>query len=494
LEQIKDLYPSLEVTVKDAYQRHPPHLRPLLLIDETKELGGLLVGIRVPLIFRESSSGKAYALLFRKFKRKFSEVIKKTAFEFIRVQASRAFGNYLMLGKTRLDNLTRFADRQLADISQRMNFLMRITPVNSNQEWENFKMSRFEKEPSFKYRLIPLDPEVEKRRLYKIHIERIEDPTLAYLFREKRVELEKQLTMLEERGTKGFRFIGQSLYGVVDESTKHVADTLLNTLEAKFEDESQLLDCHRFAMHAQDELELYKKQFPGIDLQVKVRKDVSGVMVSKGHLLISENFLISDNRVEALIQHEVGTHILSYCNGHQQPLQQMYAGFAGYDQLQEGLAVLAEYLTNGLTLERLRLLAGRVIAVDAMVKGAEFIETFRMLKDEFHFEGKTAYFISMRVFRGGGFPKDALYLDGLIHLLKYLQKGGNLEILYSGKFHLRHVGVIEELMHRQILKAPFLGPYLKSQNTRQRIRKLEKVTDLTALLNTNNYEHSIHHQ
>ncbi len=480
-EEFQEIYPAVEVKVVNMVDRHPHHLSPLFNVAETKELSSLLIGIQVPKIFEEAPGGNVFALLFRKFKRKFSVAIKKAAFEFIRVQTSKDFTHYLTLGKTKLDNLVRFTDKQLSEMSQRMNFLMRITPINSIQEWDTFRKNNFQKEPTFRYRLISIDPELEKRRLYKIHIERIDDPTLAFIFREKRLELEKQLTMLEERESDNFKWIGQSVYGTVNQKTMDVADQLLHTLSKK-EDHHSSVDCYAFAEHAQKELEIYKQEFPGIDLQIQIRNDLSGVMVSKSHLLISSDFSVAENRVEALIQHEVGTHILTYCNGYQQPLQQMFAGFAGYEQLQEGLAVVAEYLTGGLTPGRLKLLAGRVRAVYAMEKGASFIDTFREINERYGFDTKTAYLITMRVYRGGGFSKDALYLSGILQLLKYLNGGGNLEILYSGKFHLKHVPIIKELMHRKILKPPFLSPYFKSGNVKKRIEYLKSVTDITTLL------------
>ena len=46
--------------------------------------------------------------------------------------------------------------------------------------------------------------------------------------------------------------------------------------------------------------------------------------------------------------------------------------FAGSDELQEGLAVLSEYLVGGLSPPRFRLLAGRVIAAQMLIKGSSF--------------------------------------------------------------------------------------------------------------------------
>src|SRR5690606_20412527 len=103
-----------------------------------------------------------------------------------------------------------------------------------------------------------------------------------------------------------------------------------------------------------------------------------------------------------------------------------------------------------------RLLAGRVIAVQSMVTNASFIETFNLLRTAYAFPNRVAYYISMRVYRGGGLTKDAVYLAGLIDLMAYLEKGGKLEPLYTGKFNTTHINLIEELLYRNVLKQPIL--------------------------------------
>ena len=44
-------------------------------------------------------------------------------------------------------------------------------------------------------------------------------------------------------------------------------------------------------------------------------------------------------RVEALLSHEVGVHLFTYFTGDAQGLRLFRSGLAGYDGLQEGLAV-----------------------------------------------------------------------------------------------------------------------------------------------------------
>src|SRR5690606_32087741 len=104
--------PGIKVSLKDSNQRHPIHLGPLLPLNELKKSGTLLVGIAIPPLFNDPESKLMYPLFFRKIRRRFANLIKQAAYEFVRVQSDNKFEHYLMLGKTRLDNLVRSADRR----------------------------------------------------------------------------------------------------------------------------------------------------------------------------------------------------------------------------------------------------------------------------------------------------------------------------------------------------------------------------------------------
>tara|TARA_R110002049_G_scaffold679_2_gene3978 strand:+ start:1380 stop:3203 length:1824 start_codon:yes stop_codon:yes gene_type:complete len=484
IDELKTLYPEISANVKDTAMRHPLHLKPLLEVDDSKESGTLILGLAVPTIYERPEENEIFSIFYRKFVSKLSLILKRTVFEFIRVQTSNPYQNYLMLGKTNIDKITLQADKSLAEISEGMSFLLRTTPVNSIQQWEKFKQNNYSKEPSFNYRLIALDPEIEKRKLYDIPLDMIDDPTIAYILRDKRLEIEKQLTMLEERGTDNFRFIGESLYGAVDEDVLNYARIILKQLpEGDAIHDREKMNSEEFATHAQREIDYYQQHFPKLKLKSEIRKDVAGIMVSETTLLISDQLSMDADRCDALIQHEVATHILTYCNGKKQPIRQMYTGFAGYDQLQEGLAVLAEYLVGGLTKNRLRLLAGRVLAAQSLVSGGSFIETFNLLFNQHNFPDKTAFFITMRIYRGGGLTKDAVYLAGLLQVLNYIKKGGKLETLYTGKFNTNHVNLIEELLHRNVLNAPVLPRFLERENVQERLDLLKRGIEPTQLLN-----------
>lgn len=474
--------PGIMVALKGTIQRRPDGFPPLIDIKKIKESGALLIGISIPPLFRDKDNVRTYPLFFRKIKRKFDEVIKIGAFELVKGHTDIKFVHYQMLGKTRLDNLVRSADKRIAAIDEKMNFILTVTPVNVESEWKNFKENKYAEIPKFTYRLISIDPELEKRKLFDISLEDIEHTTLAFLLRDKRTELEKQLLMLEERGTKKFFHLSQSVFGEIDKDIVQSAISLLKFEIPGEQVEFDSVNAVDFANAADKELEKYRKAFPRLSLRVKVKDNVTGLIVSGPELSVGKSLNISEGRVNALIQHEVGTHILTYCNGHMQPLHLMYSGFAGYEQLQEGLAVLSEFLVGGLNINRLRLLAARVVAVNALIGGADFVECYNLLCKEFGFCDKTSFNITMRVFRGGGYTKDAIYLKGLLQVLNFIKDGGDIHQLYFGKYALEHLPFIEELEHLKILKRPVLPDYLTSKEAKEKIKRIKKGIQLNELI------------
>jgi uncharacterized protein (TIGR02421 family) len=250
----------------------------------------------------------------------------------------------------------------------------------------------------------------------------------------------------------------------------------LTRLPARSRGESRggSLSAREFAAVARQEIEYYRAQLPSFRAEVAVREDMfSGLLCSDGNLLIGHRTTIPARRVQALLQHEIGTHLLTYYNGLAEPFQQLHAGFAGYDALQEGLAVLTEYLVGGMSTQRMRLLAARVLAVHMLIEGATFVDTFRTLDRDCQFSQRVAYTITMRTYRGGGLTKDAVYLKGLVEILDYLKRDGQLEPLFVGKIAAEHIPLIQELQHREVLKPPPLRPrYLDMPGVDEHLSRL----------------------
>jgi uncharacterized protein (TIGR02421 family) len=383
-------------------------------------------------------------------------------------------------------------DRQLAAVSNQFDYLLQLTPVNANGAWKRFQRDRFQRVPEFHYRPLPVDPALLKRQLYRIPIERVEDPALQRLFQEKQEELELKLTMLRDRDTPRFLHESLQLFGGVRDSLLQLAQDLLSRLPGKGDgDKGRMLDAAAFAKLVEAECERYRQSCPEFKARAQVSGEVSGLIVSRGKLMINSDLSLPPSRVEALLAHEVGTHLLTYYNGRMQPFQQLYSGLAGYEELQEGLAVLAEYVVGGLSRGRMRQLAARVVAVRQRIDGASFVETFRWLDRDCGFTQRAAYNIAMRVHRGGGLTKDAVYLRGLAAILRYVQKGGDLTPLFVGKMAVEHIPIIKELQYRKVLTpAPIVPHYLQDAAAVERLELLRggnaSVADLVSQIATKN--------
>lgn len=56
-------------------------------------------------------------------------------------------------------------------------------------------------------------------------------------------------------------------------------------------------------------------------MHAEIRPDASGVLVSGNSLLIGPESVVQARRAEALIHHEVGTHLVTQVNGSAQPIK-----------------------------------------------------------------------------------------------------------------------------------------------------------------------------
>jgi len=108
--------------------------------------------------------------------------------------------------------------------------------------------------------------------------------------------------------------------------------------------------------------------------------------------------------------------------------------------------------------DRLRIIAARVIAVHHMLLGNTFTDTFDMLVDQYLFLPETAFNLTMRVYRGGGLTKDALYLKGIIELLNYIKEGNEVDLLMMGKIRKDYLPIIKDLLQRGVLIPPAVIP------------------------------------
>ncbi len=365
-------------------------------------------------------------------------------------------------------------DASLTDIERGVNLLLNVTPVNATQAWADFERSDFEAAPTLRLRPLEFEPDLVRRDLYDLEIENVADPALHALFTSKRDEIARQITTLEDRDTARFVYGSLQLYGGITQPLVSAAEELLEAIPQQAPS-TQGVTAGVFAEAARAECDRYRAVYQDFPSDIEVRDDISELMVSFGRLLIPESATFRADRVEALLHHEVGTHVVTYLNGARQPLKLLTIGLPGYDETQEGLAVLAEYLTGGLDPRRLRVLAARVVAIAEMLDGAEFLEIFESLRIDHGIPTRTAWSIAIRVVVGGGSVKDAIYLRGITRLLEALADGGSLDTLFVGKLALDHIPLVQDLLDREVLTAPWVRPrWLDVPGAQERLDRLRE--------------------
>ncbi|MBO9522843.1 MAG: DUF1704 domain-containing protein [Nocardioidaceae bacterium] len=373
-------------------------------------------------------------------------------------------------------------DAGLAAIERSLDVLLNLTPVNGAEAWADFERSDFATAPTLRLRPLAIDPDLVRRDLYDLEVEAVIDPALHTLFRSKRDEIARQVTALEDRDTARFVYETLQLYGGIAPSLLTSAQELLERIPERTP-QAGSVTAGTFAEAARAELDRYRAVQPGFPSYVEVRDDVSELMVSFGRLLVPEAAGFRAERVEPLLHHEVGTHVVTYQNGARQPLSLLKVGLPGYEETQEGLAVLAEYLTGGLDPRRLRVLAARVVAVARMLDGAGFLEIFESLRAEHRFPPRTAWSIAIRVVVGGGSVKDAIYLRGITRILAALAEGVDLDVLFVGKLALDHVPLAQDLLDRGVLDPPWVRPrWLDVPGARDRLDRLREGASVLDLL------------
>jgi len=437
----------------------------------------------LPQIHR-APDGSLYPQLVRDLSLACGDALLRSACAFIDDGHGAAPPHYRSLGRSAFLAAALAADRKLDQIARSFDFLLSISPINTEAAFDQFLTDKGDVAPHFQYRPLTIDPDIAKRKLYAINLAHLEDPLLERLLGEKRREIDQQLTMLAARNTPAFRPASTLLYGGVDSCLLTDAKALLDASAAAHRPRGPMIDADDVAAAAQQLIDVYRATDDRFAAQVQLRDDLAaGLMVSGSTLMISTATRMARHRLDALLAHEVSVHLLTGFNGRTQGLSIFRTGLAHYESIQEGLGVFAEWAVGGLTVARVRLLAARVVAVEAMLRGEDFISVYRLLHREHGFTARAAFNIAARVFRSGGLAKDSIYLQGFRAVCDLIASGASLNPFWLGKIAPAHVPAIEELLQRGLIHAPvFLPEFLVRKDTRARIARLREGLPFNSIL------------
>lgn len=457
-----------------------------LPIDWARKYKVTQLGMSLPLLYL-SPTGDYFPGMFRAYRRRLDVLLRHTFFAFMHEATPERPTSFHALGTRSLVKLVWKVDQELAAIANSFSLLLSITPTNVERAFQTFSRNGYQGNPTWEYRPLTVDPALLKGELFRIPIEQVDDPVFYRMFEQKRRQLELKITMLAYRRRPDFLHASLSLYGKVEPELKALALRILAEVEKSHSaSHERFLNAEEFAQRARREMRWYRRIDSRFAAEAHVLPDMGrAIMCQGGNLLIGAEARVSPQRLEALIQHEVGIHLVTSYNGKCQPLQQLSVGLSDYLPFQEGMAIVAEVAMGGLDRGRLRHLAGRVLAVDCLLSGMSFEETFNHLRKEYDFPLRALFEMVARVYRGGGFTKDSVYLRGLVETLRLIPLQEDFDGVFAGKIGFHHIPLIRELQSRSVLQpAPFRPRFLVLKSARERIARLRagvEVTDLIAI-------------
>jgi uncharacterized protein (TIGR02421 family) len=222
----------------------------------------------------------------------------------------------------------------------------------------------------------------------------------------------------------------------------------------------------------------------------------SKALAGATRIRIRGNALFSALDKDQLLYHEAFVHTATQLNGRKQEnLKSLGLGAPRTTRTQEGLAVIAELLTNAMDISRLRRIALRVIAVQMALDGADFIDLFKYFLDAGQSEIESCR-STQRIFRGGAvkdkvvFTKDAIYLQGLLEIHTFFRiairdnKPNLIRNLFAGRLTMADAVRLEPYFSSGWLNGPVYVPLWASD-----LRRLAATMAYSAFISNIKLEH-----
>ncbi len=291
----------------------------------------------------------------------------------------------------------------------------------------------------------------------------------------------RAVQMLSARGTPGFSELSMELYGSPDDvfyaggprlsQLGFLLFDVLTSLDVKLQSAS---DVERYTPEQaqkilQERLNVFFDQHQG-----KVNVMVSDGMIADAaagadSIKLSKQAMFSDRELKYLEVHEGWVHVGTTLNGAMQPYCSFLSkGSPSCSVIQEGLAVITEVVSFSSYPGRMRKITNRVIAIDKVKQGANFLDIYRYFID-CGLREDDSYNQTVRVFRGstptgGPFTKDLSYAKGFVLIYNFIcfaisqHRVDTIPLLFTGKLALDDLPLLIELKEQGLVTAPVYLP------------------------------------
>lgn len=360
-----------------------------------------------------------------------------------------------MKTETILSNDLLSFDMQLHETIKKINILSAVNPIDYAQQKSQFFESRFSIEPSFSYEEHKVDVFDIKRKLFNLPLEVVKDEDLRKIYFDTINSYVDKVDQFNSIGSTDFIYDSLRYFGEPTSKDLGNARFILHLPPNEDEDNEPTLNFEQIKQVLTSFADTNQYEY-----NLKVEDNmIANALVSGTTIKVNQSASLSKSDTNALAQHEIGVHLVTTLNARKQSLRILEVGNPLNTMTQEGLAILSEYLSDNLSIKRLRVLALRVIAVQSMIKERSFKQTFSLLKDEYAASNDLAFTITARIFRGGGFVKDYLYLQGFHKMLNAYENEPNFNLLFCGKTSISYLPQIRRLIDKGYFVPPrFVAP------------------------------------
>lgn len=412
----------------------------------------LVFATEIKKVYCNEETGELYFAIVESLSTQLKKAIINSAAFFAKRKTHLTVVKKNSLLSSELDHGLLNLDRSLFEITKNIEILSYINPVNVETARKDFFKNKYKVNPDFYYNQLSINPFEFKRLLYNLPVEQISDISIRILYQDIIDSYADKIGILSSIGEESFLYNSLRYFGEPDPVDIGNAEYILHCSSSMDLDDGPLVD-------SSAALEYFEQVAENYHIQCKIelsRKIVSKVLVlnNKKMIRIRKDAKFSPVLLRALGEHEIGVHMLTTINARLQPLHIFRLGLPLNTHTQEGLAILSEYLSGQFRMGRMQILALRTLAIDHMLKGYDFKDTFAYLMDQHTMDEDQAFYIAARVFRGGGFTKDYLYLRGFRDIYKLYKNNVDLIPLLIGKTNVRYSGIINEMLDRKLITPP----------------------------------------
>jgi uncharacterized protein (TIGR02421 family) len=430
----------------------------------------LVLATEIKKVYCDELNGDIFPKIVRQLQQQFKKAILNNANYFSNsLDTWKYVAVSKLLDKKLSSDLLRI-DRQMFSLLRNFELLAAVNPTNARIEKRKFLKNRHTVLPIFKYQPIKINPFSLKQNLFSIQVQQIQDVSIRNLYEAVVHSYTDKIDLIGSLNTRKFLYNSLRYFGRPSKKDLINANYLLYLPEVPGEAKKEPV------YDAKEAMEVFKQALNDYRINAKIEfsnRVIAQIMVlnSKRSILLQPDAFFKRKELNAMVEHEIGVHMVTTMNSRNQKLKIFNLGLPVNTQTQEGLAILAEYLSGNITIKRLKKIALRVIIVDMMCSGATFIDCFEALVNEYNIEEEDAFTIVTRIFRGGGYTKDYLYLSGFVKIYKMWEQQNDLTPLLVGKTSLPYYNTIEEMIEREMIEKPnyitksYLIPQAENNNS-----------------------------